>query len=246
MRLIPAIDLRGGKCVRLRQGDFSAETVFPFVPRDLLDRYRSWGADWVHVVDLDAARDGAATNSATLDALAAAGKIHLQVGGGLRTRAAVEACLKRGADRAVLGSLAVTAPLEVAALVQAFGAQRVTAALDVRIDSQGTPRAATHGWREQTSISLWDAVSALMQRGVRHILCTDVGRDGMLDGPNLELYAEAMRRYPQLEWQASGGIRDAADLHALAAIGLAAAISGRALLEDRIALEELRPFLPNA
>ncbi len=246
MRLIPAIDLRGGKCVRLRQGDFSAETVFPCAPQDLLERYRSWGADWVHVVDLDAARDGAATNSATLDALAAAAKVHLQVGGGLRTRAAVEACLKRGAARAVLGSLAVSAPLEVAALVQAFGAQRVTAALDVRIDLHGTPRAATHGWREQTSICLWDAVAALMQHGVRHVLCTDVGRDGMLDGPNLELYTEAVRRYPRLEWQASGGIRDAADLHALATIGLAAAISGRALLEDRIALEELRPFLPNA
>jgi phosphoribosylformimino-5-aminoimidazole carboxamide ribotide isomerase len=246
MRLIPAIDLRGGKCVRLRQGDFSAETVFPCAPQDLLERYRSWGADWVHVVDLDAARDGAATNTTTLDALAAAGKVHLQVGGGLRTRAAVEARLNRGAARAVLGSLAVTAPLEVAALVQAFGAQRVTAALDVRIDSHGTPRVAVHGWREQTSISLWDAVSALMQHGVRHVLCTDVGRDGMLDGPNLELYTEAMQRYPHLEWQASGGIRDAADLHALAAIGLAAAISGRALLEDRIAHAELRPFLPNA
>ena len=246
MRLIPAIDLRGGKCVRLRQGDFSAESVFPVEPLELLDRYREWGADWVHVVDLDAARDGASTNGAALDALAAHGKVHLQIGGGLRTRAAVEGRLKRGAARAVLGSLAVDAPLEVAALIDGFGAERVTAALDVRIDAHGTPRVATHGWREQTLIPLWDAVSVLTGHGVRHVLCTDVARDGMHDGPNLELYGEALRRFPRLEWQASGGIRNAADLNALAQLGLPAAISGRALLEDRIALEELRPFLPNA
>ncbi len=246
MRLIPAIDLRGGKCVRLRQGDFSAETVFPVAPQDLLARYRAWGADWVHVVDLDAARDDAATNTATLDALAADGKVHLQIGGGLRTRAAVEARLQRGAVRAVLGSLAVAAPLEVGALVDAFGTERVMAALDVRIDPIGTPRVATHGWREQTSLSLWDAVSALTEVGVQHVLCTDIERDGMLEGPNLVLYGEAMRRFPGVEWQASGGIRDAADLSTLAKLGIAAAISGRALLEDRMSLKELRPFLPNA
>jgi phosphoribosylformimino-5-aminoimidazole carboxamide ribotide isomerase len=250
MRLIPAIDLRGGRCVRLRQGDFDAETVFAFDPLQLLERYRSWGADWLHVVDLDAAREPSVTvrtpNRALIDALIAENGIHVQVGGGLRSRAAIADLLDDGAGRVVVGSLAVNAPAEVTALIRDFGANRMTIALDVRIDDRGTPHVATHGWRQQTTVSLWAAIDALAVHGLTHVLCTDVARDGMLAGPNLELYREARRRHPAIEWQASGGIRHAGDLAALAGLGVAAAVSGRALLENLIMPEELRPFLPNA
>jgi phosphoribosylformimino-5-aminoimidazole carboxamide ribotide isomerase len=246
MRLIPAIDLRGGRCVRLRQGDFNAETSFAIQPAELLDRFVAWGADWVHVVDLDAARDGSSVNRTVIETLVARTNVRLQVGGGLRTRTDVSRMLDCGVLRAVIGSLAVTAPDASLALIDEFGADRIALALDVRADSLGTPRLATHGWREQTTVSLWEALDRFPRPALKHVLCTDVARDGMLGGPNLELYAEALRRHPGIEWQASGGIRDRSDLDALAQLGLAAAVSGRALLEGLIEPQELRPFLPNA
>jgi phosphoribosylformimino-5-aminoimidazole carboxamide ribotide isomerase len=246
MRLIPAIDLRGGRCVRLRQGNYDAESVFAVEPLQLLERYRGWGADWVHVVDLDAARDGSTVNAPVIAALAAQSAVHLQVGGGLRSRARVSQCLATGIDRAVIGSLAISAPDEVAALIRDFGADRITIALDVRLDDREVPRVATHGWRKQTAVPLWEAVETASTHGVSQVLCTDVARDGMLAGPNFDLYQEGVRRYPGIAWQASGGIRNLQDLETLARLGVAAAVSGRALLDDLISPQELRPFLPNA
>lgn len=245
MRLIPAIDLVAGRCVRLLHGDFAAQTAYAATPLELLKRYADAGADWLHVVDLDGARDGAAGNLAVIGELAAHQRVHLQVGGGLRDRAAVAAMLGRGAARAVVGSAAVTQAPSVLAWMAEFGAERIALAFDVRIDAAGIPCVATHGWQTQSTLPMWEALEPFAAT-VRHVLCTDVGRDGALTGPNLVLYAEAQRRHPEVAWQASGGIRDAPDLAALAAIGVAAAISGKALLEHRIPPAELRPFLPNA
>jgi phosphoribosylformimino-5-aminoimidazole carboxamide ribotide isomerase len=114
------------------------------------------------------------------------------------------------------------------------------------MDSGGEPRVRTHGWREGTAISLWEAISRYPTGMVKHVLCTDIERDGAMSGPNLNLYRTALSRFPRLSWQASGGVRDAADLAALAEIGMSAAVSGKALLEERITPEELRPFLPDA
>jgi phosphoribosylformimino-5-aminoimidazole carboxamide ribotide isomerase len=246
MRLIPAIDLKAGRCVRLLKGDFQAETRYEAEPGDLLARYRGYGADWLHVVDLDGARDGSGGNRAIIAALASELGIKLQVGGGLRDASAVRTMLELGAARAVVGSAALTEPDEVRRWLRHFGGGRIALAFDVRLDDGGTPRVATHGWLRQSTSSLWEAVAEFGDAGLEHVLCTDVSRDGALSGPNVALYAEAVRRHPQIAWQASGGIRGAADLHALADCGAAAAISGKALLEERIPVEELRPFLPNA
>jgi phosphoribosylformimino-5-aminoimidazole carboxamide ribotide isomerase len=246
MRLIPAIDLKGGRCVRLLRGDFAAETRYEAEPRALLDKYRSYGADWIHVVDLDGARDGNAGNRGVIAELAAAPGLKLQVGGGLRDLSAVEQTLASGAARVVVGSAAATQPEEVARWLARFGSDRVALALDVRIDASGTPCLATHGWQRQSALPLWEAVARFEDAGLVHVLCTDVSRDGALSGPNLDLYADAARRFARIAWQASGGIRDARDLGALAARGVSAAVSGKALLEDLIPLEELAPFLPNA
>jgi phosphoribosylformimino-5-aminoimidazole carboxamide ribotide isomerase len=251
MRLIPAMDLRAGRCVRLLQGDFDAETRYDVDPRALLGKYRDCGADWLHVVDLDAARDGGrdsggAGNDSLIAQLAAEGALHLQVGGGLRDAAAVARMLDLGAARAVIGSAAISHVDEVHGWLRRFGAEQLTLAFDVRLDRSGVPRVTTHGWREQSQISLWDAVANFAAAGLVHVLCTDVSRDGALSGPNVELYRNAVHRYPRLQWQASGGIRESRDLHALAGAGAAAAISGRALLEELIPLEELQAFLPNA
>ena len=249
MILIPAIDLKDGRCVRLLRGDFDAETRYDADPRELLARYRDYGAEWLHVVDLDGARDGAGAggNLDIIGELAAThGGINVQVGGGLRDTAAVTRMLARGVARVVIGSAAVTAVEQVRGWLREFGAARVVLAFDVRLDATRTPCVAIHGWRDQLAMSLWSAIENFREFGLEHVLCTDVGRDGALSGPNVELYAEAAQRFPDIEWQASGGIRDARDLHALASAGAKAAISGKALLEDLIPLEDLRPFLPNA
>jgi phosphoribosylformimino-5-aminoimidazole carboxamide ribotide isomerase len=146
----------------------------------------------------------------------------------------------------VVGSAALSQVEQVQAWLLHFGQERLTLAFDVSIDDNGLPRVMTHGWQRQSEHSLWSAVDAYADSGLKHVLCTDVGRDGALTGPNTGLYREAVRRYPPIEWQASGGIRNAHDLHALEGAGAAAAISGKALLENLIPFEELHPFLPNA
>jgi phosphoribosylformimino-5-aminoimidazole carboxamide ribotide isomerase len=246
MRLIPAIDLRDGHCVRLLHGDFDAETRYPTDPETLLLKYRGLGADWLHIVDLDGARSGTMDNRAIILRLAAQKAIKLQVGGGIRNTAALAQMLDAGVARVVVGSAALTQVEQVQAWLKHFGPDRVTLAFDVCIDDNGVPRVMTHGWQRQSEHSLWNAVDFYIASELQHVLCTDVGRDGALTGPNISLYGEAVRRYPQVEWQASGGIRNAHDLHALAEIGAAAAISGKALLEDLIPFEDLQPFLPNA
>src|ERR1700722_14425064 len=235
MRLIPAIDLRAGHCVRLLHGDFEAETVYPTDAYSLLTKYREAGADWLHIVDLDGARDGSLGNRAIIVDLAARRALNLQVGGGLRNTAALAQMLGGGVGRAVGGSAAIAQVEQVQEWLAHFGAQRLTLAFDVSIDDGGVPRGVPHGRQRQSEHS-----------PLKHVLCTDVGRDGALTGPSVELYREAVLRCPQIEWQASGGIRNAHDLHALSEAGAAAAISGKALLENLIPIEELQPFLPNA
>jgi phosphoribosylformimino-5-aminoimidazole carboxamide ribotide isomerase len=245
MHLIPAIDLRDGHCVRLLHGDFEAETRYPTDPETLLIKYRDLGADWLHVVDLDGARGGILDNRAIILKLAAQKAVKLQVGGGLRNTAALAQMLDAGVARVVVGSTAITQAEQVQAWLKHFGPDRLTLAFDVCIDDHGVPRVMTHGWQQQSEHSLWNAVESFASV-LKHVLCTDVGRDGALTGPNVDLYAQAVRRYPHIEWQASGGIRNLHDLLALAKAGASAAISGKALLENLIPVEELRSFLPNA
>ncbi len=246
MLLIPAIDLRNGRCVRLFQGDFRAETRYEFEPHELLLRYRALGASWLHIVDLDAARDGTLANRATILALAGQRAVRLQVGGGMRSAEAIEDLLRHGVERVVVGSAAVERPLEVAAWLGRFGPEHVCLAFDVILDDTSEPRVRTRGWTQSTGVSLWQAVEPFISVGLKHVLCTDIERDGAMSGPNVDLYRRAVERFPQFAWQASGGVRDAADLMALQRIGVAAAVSGKALLEERFTSEELRPFLPNA
>jgi phosphoribosylformimino-5-aminoimidazole carboxamide ribotide isomerase len=246
MQLVPAIDLRAGHCVRLLRGDFDAETRYAMDPSALLAKYRDLGAAWLHIVDLDGARGGSTDNREIILHLAAQRAIELQVGGGLRNTTALAQMLDAGVSRVVIGSAALSQVEQVRAWLRHFGAERVTLAFDVCIGDNGAPRVMTHGWQRQSEHTLWSAVDLYVTSELKHVLCTDVGRDGALTGPNTALYRQAVRRYPQIEWQASGGIRNAQDLHALAKAGAAAGISGKALLEDLIPLGELQPFLPNA
>jgi phosphoribosylformimino-5-aminoimidazole carboxamide ribotide isomerase len=246
MLLIPAIDLLDGRCVRLFKGDFDAQTRYEDDPQELLRRYSALGAPWLHVVDLDGARNGAAANRQIVLALACKHALKLQVGGGMRSAEAIADLFAHGVDRVVVGSAAVEEPQSVIGWLERFGSERVCLAFDVSLDARAAPRVRTRGWMHSTTLSLWSAVEPFLARGLKHVLCTDIERDGTLAGPNLALYRQAAGRLPQLAWQASGGVRNAADLVALAGTGVAAAVSGRALLDGRIKPEELQAFLPSA
>lgn len=242
MRLIPSIDLRGGQCVRLLYGDFSRETVYDVEPQALAARYRMLGARWLHVVDLDGARDGAVANRDAIIEMAKIPKLSLQVGGGIRNLATVDELLSAGVARVVVGSAAIEKPVEVSTWMRFFGKARVCLALDVRVDA-GDPMVQTRGWTQATEITLWRAVEQFLPSGLQHVLCTDVCRDGALAGPNTDLYQQCLSRYPKIKWQASGGIRDVTDLELLNGMGMAAAISGRALLEGHMGDVELRKWM---
>jgi phosphoribosylformimino-5-aminoimidazole carboxamide ribotide isomerase len=246
MLLIPAIDLRKGRTVRLFQGDFDAETRYELQPHELLLRYRGLGASWLHVVDLDGAKDGSLSNRSIIVALASQRAVRLQVGGGIRSSATIDDLLQQGVSRVVIGSTAVERPDEVNEWLVRYGPEKICLAFDIRLDDGGVPRVRTRGWTEGTALSLWDAVAHFPADRLKHVLCTDIERDGALTGPNVDLYREAATRFPHLQWQASGGVRDASDLAALAKTGVAGAVSGKALLEERITSEELRPFLQDA
>jgi phosphoribosylformimino-5-aminoimidazole carboxamide ribotide isomerase len=245
MKLIPAIDLRGGRCVRLLKGDFEQETRYAVDPVALAEQYASLGARWLHVVDLDGAKRGQPVNLPLIRRMQEAAGISVQLGGGIRTRASLELALGV-AERAVVGSLAVSDPDLVASWLTEFGPERLTLALDVRLTADGTPLIATHGWTRASSLTLAAAIERFAAAGLKHVLCTDIDRDGALSGPNVELYRECAARWPSIAFQASGGVRGAADLAALAEAGAAATVSGKALLEGRLTTEEIRPFLRGA
>jgi phosphoribosylformimino-5-aminoimidazole carboxamide ribotide isomerase len=245
MLLIPAIDLKDGRCVRLFQGSFDQETTYSVTPQALLRRYQSLGAHWLHIVDLDGARHGHRVNHALIAGLALMSPLRLQVGGGLRSIAAIEVLLNAGVARVVIGSAAIQRPDQVRGWFRRFGPERLCLAFDVRHSVNEEPIVQTHGWTRSGHLSLWDALHSYRTH-VRHVLCTDIARDGTLGGPNLALYRSCLEQFPKLAWQASGGIRDGADLKSLATLGIAAAVSGKALLEERIPSKELQPFLPDA
>jgi phosphoribosylformimino-5-aminoimidazole carboxamide ribotide isomerase len=245
MDLIPAIDLRDGRCVRLLHGDFAKETRYPVDPVELATQYAELGARWLHIVDLDGARRGEPVNLSLIRRMRTAAGVEVQLGGGIRSRASLEQALDV-ATRVVVGSLAVSDPELVTAWLTEFGPERLTLALDVRLDADATPLIATHGWTRASTLTLAAAIDRYAAAGLRHVLCTDIGRDGALTGPNTALYADCVARWPAVAFQASGGVRDAADLAALTAAGVAATVSGKALLEGRLKPEEIRSFLRGA
>ena len=242
MNIIPAIDLRNGKCVRLLKGDFDQETEYSSNPVEIGSQFSALDVANLHIVDLDGALTGTQRNRHIVAELVRESGLQVQVGGGIRSREDVADWLGKGVSRCVVGSLAVREPEVVAAWLGEFGPDAIVIALDVRIEAAGRPVLTTQGWTEETDISLWECLDEFENAGVRHLLCTDVLRDGTLTGPNFDLYVEILNRYPALQLQASGGVRDIEDLELLRELGVPAAITGKALLDGRITAEEIRSF----
>jgi len=238
----PAIDIRGGRCVRLVEGDFARETVFLDDPADAARRWHDAGATWLHIVDLDAARSGAPVNVEVIRRIRAAVPIPIQYGGGLRTLADVETMVTAGIDRAVLGSAAVHDDALVTAAVDRFG-DRVAVGLDAR-----DGLLAADGWLAQTRVPALDRALAVVSLGVRHLIVTDIRRDGTGQGPNVDALAEMVAALigPLSNGDetsstgviASGGVGALAHLEAVAATGVAGVIVGTALYDGRVDLAE--------
>lgn len=236
--LYPAIDVREGRVVRLRQGDYAAETRYAEAPLALAQRYADEGAEWLHLVDLDAAKAGGWTLHTLVAAIRRETPLKVQTGGGVREEADLEAILAAGASRVVVGSLAVRQPNRVLGWLERFGSDRITIALDTRADADGVFRLPVHGWTEASGLALFALLQRYADAGLRHLLCTDIARDGMLAGLNLDLYREIATRFPDVAVQASGGVATLDDVRGAQAAGAGGAILGKALLEGRFTLPQ--------
>jgi len=228
--VIPAIDLRGGRVVRLRQGNYARETVFADDPVSLARRYAGEGATWLHVVDLDGARSGSFENLAAIEAICGIGSLQVQCGGGVRNAGDLQRLYTIGVARVVVGSMAVRNPDATANWLGQFGPDRLVLALDVR-GQAGAWRPAVHGWTEDADATLETLVAFYARAGAHHLLCTDIARDGTLGGFNLDLYRDLLDTGAGFEIQASGGAYSLDDIRAVRAVGVHAVILGRALLE---------------
>ena len=236
--IIPAIDLIQGKTVRLYQGSYDKTTEYEQTPLQLRDLYAEAGAGILHLVDLTGAKNAADRQLELLTTLMKNSPLPVQVGGGVRSAADVEQLLSAGASRVVVGSVAIREPETVQGWLRTYGGDKIVLALDVAINTKGDKTLPSHGWIEESTITLEQVLDGFIAAGAKHVLCTDISKDGTLQGPNVALYAELVQKYPQIQWQASGGVGSLADIKALKPTGVAGVILGRALLEGKFTAQE--------
>lgn len=242
MIIYPAVDLIDGQVVRLVEGDFNQQTTFSNNPLEILSAYAEQGAKYLHLVDLSGAKD---SNKRQLPLIAKIIKkipLKVQIGGGLRTLRDIEELLNLGADRVVLGSLIVTQPEVAFEALKSFGSNHLTFALDVRLENEKAI-VKTHGWTQSSGRTLEDIVVPYMDQGLKRILCTDIAVDGRPVGPNVELYKNLCSKFPELEIQASGGVHALEDLKSLESSGAHSVVIGRALLTQKIYLDEALAYV---
>lgn len=238
MQIIPAIDIKSGKCVRLFQGKFEEVTEYEGHPWEVASEYAKHGAQALHIVDLDGAKNGKPVQTSMIAQICQLDQLKVQIGGGIRTHRHLKILFAAHASRVVVGSMAVTNPDEVKSWMQEFGSDKIVIALDVIMDKKNEPIVLRDGWQTQSKQSLWTLIDHYMDAKLENVLCTDVTRDGTLQGPNFTLYEQCLERYPQLHLQASGGISSLADIIALKQLNIYGAIVGKALYEKRFTLQE--------
>lgn len=243
--IIPAIDLIDGQVVRLYQGDYGQQTTFDLSPLAQLQSYQDQGASWLHIVDLTGAKDPTKRQTALIAKLTAGLNANIQVGGGIRTEEQVAELLSLGVKRVVIGSLAVKEPELVKGWFNKFGSEAICLALDVNINQNGEKIVAVSGWQSGGGKSLESIVEDFSQVGLKHALVTDISRDGTLTGANTALYRELSSRYPNIAWQASGGIATLEDVAAVRDSGAAGIIIGKALLINQFNVAEAIQCWPN-
>jgi phosphoribosylformimino-5-aminoimidazole carboxamide ribotide isomerase len=237
MEIIPAIDIIGGKCVRLTEGDYASKTEYAAGPLEMAKMYASFGFKRVHLVDLDGAKLGKVVNWNVSEEIARQTSLSIDFGGGVKTETEVEQILGLGIDYVTVGSIAAKNPEAFKRWIKQFGADKFLLGADVRNN-----KIMTGGWLEETEIDIFDFIESYVQLGLVNIFCTDISKDGKLMGPSFLLYSEIIERFPTIKLIASGGVSSIDDLIELRKIGCAGAIVGKAIYENKITLEALASF----
>ena len=235
MQIIPAIDIIDGKCVRLTEGDYDQKKIYNEKPLEVALQFEDAGMERLHLVDLDGAKAGSVKNWKVLETIAAKTKLVIDFGGGIKTGKDVEIVLSSGAVMATVGSIAVKNEPEFVLLLKQYGAAKFLLGADVKNE-----KIAVAGWLETTNIWIYDFIQKYIEHGVKNIFCTDVSKDGKLEGPSLGLYKTIITQFPEIDFIASGGVSSMQDLEDLKDIGCKGAIVGKAIYEGRIRLEDLK------
>ncbi|MCD9493779.1 1-(5-phosphoribosyl)-5-[(5-phosphoribosylamino)methylideneamino]imidazole-4-carboxamide isomerase [Photobacterium carnosum] len=236
--IIPALDLIEGQVVRLFQGDYGQVTEYNVNPTEQFALYHQAGANWLHLVDLTGAKNTQARQLTLISQLLASTPANVQIGGGVRCEQDVSDLLHAGAQRVVIGSTAVKQPEKVKGWIEKYGAEHIVLALDINIDNNGNRIVAVSGWQEDSGVTIETLLEDFLKVGLKHVLCTDISRDGTLTGSNVKLYVDLCRQYPQVQFQSSGGIGSLDDITALKGSGVAGVIVGRALLDGKFTAEQ--------
>jgi phosphoribosylformimino-5-aminoimidazole carboxamide ribotide isomerase len=234
MKIIPAIDIIDGKCVRLTQGDYSQKTIYNEHPLEVAKQFEDAGFTRLHLVDLDGAKGGAVKNWKVLEAIAGKTKLVVDFGGGIKTDNDVNIVFECGSALATVGSIAVKDETTFTSWLEKFGADRFLLGADVKDE-----KIAVAGWLETTDIWIYDFIEKYIEKGVQQIFCTDVSKDGKLEGPSIDLYKNIVTKFPSLHFIASGGVSSINDVDKLQEIGCKGVIIGKAIYEGKVKLSEL-------
>lgn len=238
MRIIPAIDIINGQCVRLTEGDFSQQKTYDSNPVEVAKRFEGQGITHLHLVDLDGARARKPVNLAVLESIASATQLHIDFGGGIQSDEAIERAFSAGANQITAGSIAVREPALVSQWLEKYGAERIIIGADFRDNT-----ISINAWADQSEITVAGFVSDYLQKGAKTFICTDVSKDGKLQGPATATYTGLVKTYPEANIVASGGVTTIQDVADLQAAGLFGAIIGKAIYEGTITLLELKKYL---
>lgn len=237
MEIIPAIDIIDGKCVRLTEGDYSQKKIYNEHPLEVAKEFEDAGLTRLHLVDLDGAKAGSVKNWKVLESIAGKTNMIIDFGGGIKKVEDVSIVFNSGAALATIGSLAVKNEMEFVNWLRQFGSDRFLLGADVKQE-----KIAVSGWLETTDIDIYDFITRYINHGIQQVFCTDVSKDGRLEGPSLELYRNILSKFPDLNFIASGGVSSMKDLDDLEQIGCSGAIVGKAIYEGRIKVAELKKF----
>ena len=241
IEIIPAIDIIEGRCVRLSQGDYARTKVYDSSPVDMAKRYADCGVKRIHVVDLDGAKSSSPRNLKTLEKMAVGASVEIEWGGGIKSEESLRALFDYGAMYAIVGSVAARTPELFAEWLRVFGGQRMVLGADVR-DS----KVSVNGWQEDLGVTIEQLVDGFLPYGLSQVICTDISKDGMLEGPSFDLYTDLQSRYEGVDFTVSGGISSMADIERLNELRLRRVIVGKAIYENRITLKDIERWLLNA
>ena len=241
IEIIPAIDIIEGRCVRLSQGDYARSKVYDYSPVDMAKRYADCGVRRIHVVDLDGAKSSSPKNLKTLERMAVGASIEIEWGGGIKSEESLRALFDYGATYAIVGSVAARTPELFAEWLDVFGAERMVLGADVR-----DGKVSVNGWQEDLSVTIEQLIDGFLPHGLSQVICTDITKDGMLEGPSFDLYTNLQSHYPNVDFTVSGGISSMADIERLSELQLRKVIVGKAIYENRITLKQIEQWLLNA